>query len=135
MANPACMSGDGKEAVFVGTMLQTGDAVALCDECLVAWSAAVLHAMTGVDPAPFIQAVSEPADVPGTAEGAPSDEPPAGAPADTDEDAGWAASRVLDSEAAQADQGERRPAGSNGGRGRNGRASAPAATGGSSHDD
>jgi hypothetical protein len=54
------MSGDGRNAVFVGTMLQTGDSVALCDECLVPWAAAVLHAMTGVDPAPFLAAVSDP---------------------------------------------------------------------------
>lgn len=60
MAAPQCMSQDGNTAVFVGTMLQTGDAVALCDECLVPWSAALLQAMTGVDPTPFLQAVSEP---------------------------------------------------------------------------
>lgn len=59
MANPPCMSNDGRPAVFVGTMLETGDAVALCDECLVAWTAALLNVMTGVDPTPFIQAVSE----------------------------------------------------------------------------
>jgi len=58
MANPACMSQDGREAVFVGTMLQTGDAFTLCDECLVGWSAALLQSMTGVDPTPFLQAIS-----------------------------------------------------------------------------
>jgi hypothetical protein len=96
------MSEDGRPAVFVGTMLQTGDAVALCDECLVAWSAALLYTMTGVDPEPFLRAISDdepPAetdtagtdaggvsDVPTTSEGAPSDEPPAPAPADEDSD-------------------------------------------------
>lgn len=135
MANPACMSGDGKEAVFVGTMLQTGDAVALCDECLVAWSAAVLQAMTGVDPAPFIQAISEPAEAPQTKDGAPTDEPPAAAPADADEDAGYAAGWVLESEAAQTDTPDPKPARPNGGRSRNTHASVPAATGGNSHDD
>lgn len=85
MAMPACMSDDGRPAVFVGTMLQTGDSVALCDECMVPWAAAILNAMTGVDPTPFLAAVSE--DVPTTAEGAPTDEPPAPAPADTDPDA------------------------------------------------
>ena len=59
MASPPCMSGDGEAAVFVGTMLETGDAVALCSECLVAWSAALLNIMTGIDPAPFIAAISE----------------------------------------------------------------------------
>lgn len=58
MAAPQCMSEDGSEAVFVGTMLQTGDSVALCDECLVAWAAALLNVMTGVDPQPFLRAVS-----------------------------------------------------------------------------
>jgi hypothetical protein len=53
------MSDDGRPAVFVGTMLETGDAVALCDECLVPWTAAVLHALTGIDPTPFLEAVSE----------------------------------------------------------------------------
>jgi hypothetical protein len=53
------MSSDGRDAVFVGTILTTGDAVALCDECLVPWAAALLNAMTGVDPAPFIAAVSD----------------------------------------------------------------------------
>lgn len=85
MALPACMSDDGRPAVFVGTMLQTGDSVALCDECLVMWAAAVLNTMTGVDPAPFLAAISE--DVPTTAEGAPTDEPPPPAPADTDSEA------------------------------------------------
>lgn len=62
MANPPCMSGDGNAAAFIGTFLETGDTVALCDECLVAWSAAMLNAMTGIDPAPFIAAISD--DVP-----------------------------------------------------------------------
>lgn len=53
------MSEDGNVAVFVGTMLQTGDAVALCDQCMVPWAAAVLQSMTGVDPTPFLLAVSE----------------------------------------------------------------------------
>jgi hypothetical protein len=83
MASPQCMREDGNPAVFVGTMLQTGDAVALCDECLVLWASALLNVMTGVDPAPFIAAISE--DVPSTAEGAPSDEPPPAAPADEDQ--------------------------------------------------
>lgn len=53
------MSNDGNTATFVGTMLESGDGFTLCDECLVAWSAALLQAMTGVDPAPFLAAVSD----------------------------------------------------------------------------
>ena len=87
MALPSCMSDDGRQAVFVGTMLQTGDAVALCDECLVMWAAALLQAMTGVDPQPFIAAMSEADPAGDVTAGAPSDEPPAPAPADTDPDA------------------------------------------------
>lgn len=56
------MSQDGNPAVFVGTMLTTGDAVALCDECMVPWAAALLNVMTGLDPTPFLVAVSD--DVP-----------------------------------------------------------------------
>lgn len=85
MAAPPCMSEDGRPAVFVGTMLQTGDAVALCDECLVMWAAALLQAMTGVDPAPFIAAISEGDPAGDAAAGAPASEPPAPAPADTDD--------------------------------------------------
>lgn len=85
MAAPACMSDDGNPAVFVGTFLKTGDSIALCDDCMVPWTAAVLSTMTGVDPAPFIAAVSE--DVPGAAEGAPTDEPPPEQPADSDQPA------------------------------------------------
>lgn len=90
MANPPCMSNDGRPAVFLGTFLEGGETVALCDECLVAWSAALLQSMTGVDPTPFLQAISEgavetpegsdtprPADV--SAAPAASDPPPSNA--------------------------------------------------------
>lgn len=87
MALPSCMSEDGRQAVFVGTMLQTGDAVALCDECLVMWAAALLSTMTGVDPEPFLRAISQADPAGDTTAGAPSDEPPAPAPADNDPDA------------------------------------------------
>lgn len=59
MAGPACMSQDGREAVFVGTMLSTGDAYSLCDECLASWAIALVSTMTGIDPAPFILAISD----------------------------------------------------------------------------
>lgn len=102
MAAPPCMSDDGNQAVFVGTMLQTGDAVALCDECLVAWSAALLNAMTGVDPTPFLQAISDgPPERP-----EPADEPPA-EPADAG-DAGTPATPIR-SRPARASKGTAAP--------------------------
>jgi hypothetical protein len=64
MAAPQCMSQDGRTAVFVGTMLETGDGFTLCDECLAAWCAALLSAMTGIDPTPFIAAISEDQPIP-----------------------------------------------------------------------
>lgn len=83
MAPPQCESGDGNPAVFVGTFLQTGQPVALCDDCLVPWSAALLQAMTGVDPTPFLAAISDGADsspaAPGVQDSPPAP-PPAGGP-------------------------------------------------------
>lgn len=83
MAAPACMSDDGNTAVFIGTYLESGETIAVCDECMVAWSAAMLNAMTGVDPTPFLQAISE---------DAPEEVPPAelvapAVPAETVEEA------------------------------------------------
>lgn len=59
MANPPCMNQDGNPATFMGTFLETGDTVAVCDECMVAFTAAVLNTMTGIDPTPFLAAVSD----------------------------------------------------------------------------
>ena len=56
---PECMAEDGQAAVFVGTFLQNGQSVAVCDEHLVYFAADTLHTMTGVDPAPFIAAISD----------------------------------------------------------------------------
>jgi hypothetical protein len=53
------MADDGEKAVFVGTFLTNGESVALCDEHLVYFCASTLETMTGVDPAPFIKAISE----------------------------------------------------------------------------
>jgi len=64
MAGVACMSEDGNPAVFVGTMLENGESVRLCDVCLVAWAASVLNLMTGVDPEPFLRAISEDEPIP-----------------------------------------------------------------------
>lgn len=77
-------------AKFVGAFLDTGGAVALCDECMVPWSAALLSSMTDMDMTPFFEALQKldeeaaAAGVPTAAEGAPTDEPPAPAPADAD---------------------------------------------------
>lgn len=79
MANPPCMSNDGNAAVFVGTFLENGDSVALCDACMVPWAAAVLEVTTGIDPAPFIRAISEGPEQPEPIEGdTPEAEHPAG---------------------------------------------------------
>jgi hypothetical protein len=59
-----CQSEDGRQAVFVGTFLNTGDAVAVCDECLVSFCAAVLNSMTGVDPEPFLRALAKDDELP-----------------------------------------------------------------------
>jgi len=55
---PECMADDGNKAVFVGTFLTNGESVALCDEHLVYFCASMVETMTGVDPAPFIKAIS-----------------------------------------------------------------------------
>jgi hypothetical protein len=49
MANPPCMSNDGKQAVFIGTFLANGDSVALCEDHLPAFTASVTADMFGVD--------------------------------------------------------------------------------------
>lgn len=87
MAGPACMSNDGRMAVFVGTMLETGDSVALCDICLVGWAAALLNVMTGVDPTPFLAAVSEDEPIPYDVVPGAGGEPPDVQPHDTDPEA------------------------------------------------
>jgi hypothetical protein len=61
---PECMADDGQKAVFVGTFLTNGESVALCDEHMVYFCASTLQDMTGVDPAPFIAAISEEAPAP-----------------------------------------------------------------------
>jgi hypothetical protein len=58
------MADDGQKAVFVGTFLTNGESVALCDEHMVYFCASTLQDMTGVDPAPFIAAISEEAPAP-----------------------------------------------------------------------
>lgn len=64
MARPQCMAEDGEQAVFVGTMLTTGDGFNLCEEHFAMWCAAMLQTMTGIDPTPFIAAISDPDSVP-----------------------------------------------------------------------
>lgn len=49
MAMPACMSDDGNPAVFVGTMLQTGDAFTLCEDCFGAWVATIFAGLSGIE--------------------------------------------------------------------------------------
>ena len=56
---PKCMADDGNKAVFVGTFLTNGESVALCDEHMVYFCASTLQEMTGIDPVPFVAAISE----------------------------------------------------------------------------
>lgn len=69
MALPQCMSNDGQQAVFVGTFLQNGDAVALCEDCLPAFTATITADMFGVDGQQLLTWLQENA----------GDEPPANA--------------------------------------------------------
>lgn len=105
MAGPPCMSNDGNGAVFVGTFLENGDAVALCGECLPGFAIALTASMTGTDiealtgfldaqdaetPDDVAVQAAELAAPPQSAE--PPErggEPPAVAPADGDQEAGW----------------------------------------------
>ena len=47
MAGLACQNDDGKAAVFIGTMLESGLAITVCAECLSGFCAAVLTEFTG----------------------------------------------------------------------------------------
>lgn len=76
MANPPCMNEDGRPAVLVATLLETGDAVALCDECIVPWAAAMLNALTGLDPTPFLAAISDDPAAPGPSSDGDADSSP-----------------------------------------------------------
>jgi hypothetical protein len=67
------MADDGEVAVFVGTFLTNGESVALCDEHMVYFCAETLHTMTGLDPFPFVAAISQPDD--GTGPESPPDDP------------------------------------------------------------
>jgi hypothetical protein len=89
--------------VFIGTFLATGDAVAFCSECLPQFAVSLAEMTTGIpdgelgkvienmvkatpeDPAAAgAEATMPPHDA---SHGAPTDEPPAPAPADTDQEA------------------------------------------------
>jgi hypothetical protein len=80
MALPMCMTEDGNQATVIISVFEGGQTFTLCDECLAMWTAAMLEALTGVDPAPFLQAISEPdgAEFGGMASAAPSDGPYSG---------------------------------------------------------
>jgi hypothetical protein len=83
MPMPQCQMDDGQPATFLGTVVSDGSTVQVCDEHLLMFCLATVQQMTGLDPAPFIQAISD--DVAGTAEGAPTDEPPSAGPSDVDD--------------------------------------------------
>jgi hypothetical protein len=48
MAQIACQTEDGNNAIFIGTNLDTGDSVSLCQSCLIEFFAAMLEGMTGI---------------------------------------------------------------------------------------
>jgi hypothetical protein len=52
MAQVACERGDGNNAVFVGTFLETGTSVALCNDDLINFCVSMSEQLTG---APVIQ--------------------------------------------------------------------------------
>jgi hypothetical protein len=85
MAPPQCMRGDGNPVELMGTFLSTGESVAVCKDCLPAYAAALLQTLTGIDTSVVFTLQEEVAEqVAQAAEGAPTDEPPAPQPSDTD---------------------------------------------------
>ena len=80
MAKPMCMSEDGQPAAAIISLMENGESFTLCDDHLAMWCASMLQAMTGVDPTPFIAALSDPDTVPEDLGGAEGGEPPAPSP-------------------------------------------------------
>ena len=132
---PACMSEDGNQAVFIGTNLMTGDAAALCQDCLPAFLVSLLAGMTETDPDRITTALYGTDDVPAFGAGVSGDEPPPPQPADTDNDA--EVSDVEEGEAASWVENGNPPPSNHGVRGRTRPepSSAEVPTGGSSDDD
>lgn len=125
MANVPCMTDGHAQAVFIGTFLESGDSIQLCNECLANFAGAITAQVNGIDLDVFEGVLKELGDasaeglaeaaaefaappteaaalidqtedtggsdaimhLPATAEGAPTDEPPEPAPADTDQEA------------------------------------------------
>lgn len=73
MAKPVCENHEDRESVFVGTFLADGKPVAVCDECLALFALSIASTLTGIDPTPFLEAISE--DTPPPVE--PGDQEPA----------------------------------------------------------
>lgn len=69
MAAPACNNHPDTPATFIGTFMETGDALAVCGSCLVTFSLGMLQALTGIDATPLLEAVSSDTTEPGTPEG------------------------------------------------------------------
>lgn len=55
MAQLACEQGDGKTAVFVGTFLESGLSVALCNDDLINFVVAMAEQLTGAPVITFVQ--------------------------------------------------------------------------------
>lgn len=56
MSSIACQTEDGNTAIFVGTFLESGNAVTVCRDCLEAFTVALAQELTGV---PVIQLVAD----------------------------------------------------------------------------
>jgi len=103
MAPVQCDNHPDRPAAILATMFPGGDTAKLCEDCLMGWSAAILARLIGVPPEIMGDTVeqlltiaaqvedgdddTEPETAAETSEGAPTDEPPAAAPADTDDNA------------------------------------------------
>lgn len=75
MAAPQCQSGDGNPAALIGTFLEGGQPVALCNDCLVPWAAALIEGMTGYEMAPVLAAaLADDGEEPGEGSGEPAGE-------------------------------------------------------------
>ena len=63
------MNEDGNAAVFVGTLLDSGDSVTLCPPCLVGWAVGIVEGGTGLPVSDIIAEAQRQLDsVPGAAD-------------------------------------------------------------------
>lgn len=56
---PPCMSDDGNAAVFVGTLLESGNSITVCPDCLVSFALSIVESNTGLPIAELIAQANE----------------------------------------------------------------------------